>query len=499
MTPWSSGYVADVEYIPGYYRQQTPPHLALACLLGGVDGRLPGGVEHAHYLELGCGHGVGAMLVAASNPSWQVTAIDYNPAHIAAARSLAHDAQLANIAFIEADLAAFADSPQGHTLRAADVVSLHGVWSWVAPHVRAGILRLLSQTVAPGGLVHVSYNALPAWQGALGFQRLVREAGRRAGTRSDRQVTAGLQTARDLFGAQAAHLRDGGLVGKLVDGLGESPLGYLAHEYMNEHWAPCFHADVVEAFAGAKLDWAGSANLLEAFPDLTMTTGQRAVLERFDDPAMRELVKDSCLPRQLRHDVFVRGARRLSDAARDAALSDVVLTLTVSASGFDYEMDVPAGRAQLGPAFRPMVAALEQGPARIGTLLTSQEGHSNPAELAGVLVGTNQAIPVIRVGAEPDAAATRLNFAMAQRVRSVVGGEVAAGLASVALGAALPATRLDQFVYARMVAGETIADLDRWVEALSGDVAEDKLGRLREVVAHTAEQRLGAMRRAGVL
>ncbi len=378
------------------------------------------------------------------------------------------------------------------------MVSLHGVWSWVAPHVRAGIVRLLGQTVAPGGLVHVSYNALPAWQGALGFARLVREGGRRAATRSDRQAAAGLQLARDLFAAEASQLRDGKLVGKLVDGLAELPLGYLAHEYMNEHWAPCFHADVMAAFAGAKLDWAGSGSLLEAFPEMTMTAEQRAVLDRFDDPAMRELVKDACLPRQLRHDVFVRGARRLSDGARDAALSDVVLALTVSASGFDYEMDVPAGRAELGPAFRPMVAALAEGPAQVGTLLAGVDGRSNPAEVAGVLAGTNQAVPVVRGCAEADPAAMRLNLAMARRVRSLIGGEVAAGLASAALGAALPATRLDQFVYARVMAGETIADLDRWVAALSADVAEEKLARLREILVQTWEVRVPVMRRVGV-
>ena len=38
----------------------------------------------------------------------------------------------------------------------------------------------------------------------------------------------------------------------------------------------------------------------------------RPVFDRFDDPLMRELVKDICIERQLRQDVFVRGARRLS-------------------------------------------------------------------------------------------------------------------------------------------------------------------------------------------
>lgn len=499
MTPWSDGYVADVAYIPGYYRQQAAPHMALACLLGGVDPMLPGATDRAHYLELGCGQGIGALLIAASNPAWQVTAIDYNPAHIAGAVALARDAGIGNIRFIEADLATFADTPDGRALRSADVVSLHGVWSWVSPAVRIGIVRLLAQSVAPGGQVHVSYNALPAWQGGIGFQRLVREAGRRSGTRSDRQVTAGLQVARDLFDAEAANLRDGRLVSQLTEFLEQSPIGYLAHEYMNAHWAPCFHADLQEALAGAKLDWAGSANLLEAFPDLTMTAAQRAVLDRFDDPLMRELVKDMCLPRQLRHDVFVRGARRLNDAARDRALSDVVLTLTVPASGFDYQMDVPAGRAELGPAFRPMVEGLERSPATAGHLLAGQQGRSNPAELVGVLVGTNQAIPLLRPEAPNDPVAMRLNLALSARVRSVVGGEVSGGLASVALGAALPATRLDLFVYGRLGAGESITDLDRWVEMLSVDVAEDKQGRLREALIRTAEMRVPIMRRAGVL
>jgi hypothetical protein len=43
---------------------------------------------------------------------------------------------------------------------------------------------------------------------------------------------------------------------------------------------------------------------------------------------MRELVKDMCLPRGLRHDVFVRGPRRLAAGERDAALAEAVLGLT---------------------------------------------------------------------------------------------------------------------------------------------------------------------------
>ena len=72
--------------------------------------------------------------------------------------------------------------------------------------------------------------------------------------------------------------------------------------------------------------------------------------QRFDDPMLRELVKDMCLERSLRHDVFVRGARRMSPAARDAALMDVWLALNISPEEMPYEADMPAGRAALNRA-----------------------------------------------------------------------------------------------------------------------------------------------------
>ena len=94
----------------------------------------------------------------------------------------------------------------------------------------------------------------------------------------------------------------------------------------------------------AKLEWVGSASLIENFPELTLTPEQRALTQRFDDPLLRELVKDMCLDRSLRHDVFVRGARRMNPAARDAALMDVRLALNICAGG-DAIRGGDAGRA----------------------------------------------------------------------------------------------------------------------------------------------------------
>ena len=83
--------------------------MSLACLLGGVAAPMPGPDDAVSYLELGCGQGFGALVLAASNPHWKVTAIDFNPAHIAAARDWAAKAGIDNITFLEADLSTLAE------------------------------------------------------------------------------------------------------------------------------------------------------------------------------------------------------------------------------------------------------------------------------------------------------------------------------------------------------------------------------------------------------
>ena len=94
--------------------------------------------------------------------------------------------------------------------------------------------------------------------------------------------------------------------------------------------------------------------------------------QRFDDPLLRELVKDMCLDRSLRHDVFVRGARRLNPAARDAALMDVRLALNISPEEMPFEADMPAGRAALNRGFYgPITEAMAAGPRRVGDLLAA--------------------------------------------------------------------------------------------------------------------------------
>src|SRR3954453_16584368 len=170
------------------------------------------------------------------------------------------------------------------------------------------------------------------------------------------------------------------------------------------------------------------------------------------------MVKDMCLERTLRHDVFVRGARRLSAADRDAALMDVVIGLAIDPGDLPLETEMPAGRAQLNPRFYgPIGRALGQGAARAGDLLALPEiegRRNNPAELLGMLVGLDFAEVVTRPDAGPAALAQRFNRVTMQRFVQSENLSRLVGLASERVGGGVAASLLDLLVMEQLQCGQ---------------------------------------------
>lgn len=459
MHDWGSGYVTDVAYTAGYYPQQSPVHIAVAARLAGVACDLPDDDSPIHYLELGCGVGMVALTLGAANPSWRVTGVDFNPAHIATARAFARQAGIRNVEFIEADLATLFDSKEASAIPEADFVSAHGVWSWIPAGARAGMVRLLSAKTRAGGFVHLTYNALPGWQSALGMQRVMRVGGRMRHRRSDAQARAGLELVSALQKAGARHLTGDPFVEGLLKHLPASSPAYLAHEFMNGHWEPCFHADVADALSEAKLEWIGSANVLENFPELMLTPAERTVLNGFETPAERELIKDMCLTRAFRQDIFAKGPTRLAGAGAFEPLREITLALAVDPAHFSCEVQLARGSVKLSESvYSSIAAALAEKPRAVGELMSlpplEDQSEANPAEIVAVLIGSGQALPVLRPGASLGAEAKALNDLVAESFGRLDNSGGMLALASTALGAGLPMSPLELFIHRRrLVAG----------------------------------------------
>ena len=146
MSDWGGGYVTDVTYTTGWYSQQSPAILAIGSIIGGARATIPSGDDPLQVMELGCGFGFAAMALAASNPSWSVVGVDFNPAHIAGAREWAAEAGLTNVRFTRSGRFArcWEDHPEMVNLPEMDFITMHGLWSWVPFATRSGVVRLLA-------------------------------------------------------------------------------------------------------------------------------------------------------------------------------------------------------------------------------------------------------------------------------------------------------------------------------------------------------------------
>ena len=449
---WSRGYPVSEPYPAIWHSFQSPAHLRVICALMGVAWEV-GPETPLSILEVGCGTGYTSQMMAAGNPHWQVLGLDYNPAHIAEARSLAAAARLDNVRFLEADLAEL-DDPGLDQLPEFDLVTVHGVWSWVADPVREGILRLLRRRLKPGGLALVSYNALPGAANSLGLARGVRQAMLAHEGSVDGVATAARWVER-LVAAQAAHLPPTGWRHLLTGEIQGARPGYLLHEFQTEFWRPSFHADVAAALATARCDYVGSATIDENFTQMSLSPAQRELWEDAPSAAARELIFDMCVPRAFRRDLYVRGLRRVP---RDEAVDALWLASTAHTQG-EVELKGQAGTAKLPqPLVDAVRSALEQGPRQIGALRALPGcGSVTPSELVALLIGSGCALPLWRqpgTGADwaaAVAAAQRLNAVAADRLAPFGIGSGQVGLATPSLGGGLVVSPMELAV-ARLAA-----------------------------------------------
>jgi len=411
MQSWGDGYITDIEYADGFYPAQGPRQMGLAALMRGLE--TPDFDRPFAYCELGCGRGRTSLVFAALHPHGEFHAVDFHPAHIAQAEQEARAADLNNIRFHEKSFEELL-GPDAPSLPMFDVVTLHGVWSWVSPESQAAIVAFLKARLKPGGLVFVSYNSLPAWLQVSPLQRIIKELADAAPERSDVAVGHAVEMLERLSqaGVIPEPFRDA--VTKIQGQAERGQFDYLAHEYLNAHWRPLYHIDVVRALEPAKLAYAGSADLLRNFPILGLTDAQSAALSGISGDALRETLTDFCVGSAFRRDLFVRGARRLMAGVRAERVAALELVLLAP---FPEVIQLQAPDGSLWKPHTEVYAAvgeqLRAGPRKIGDLLSAPglpEGHQvGPVELAGVLVGIGLAAVHHRVDTTAVAAAERLN------------------------------------------------------------------------------------------
>jgi SAM-dependent methyltransferase len=422
---------ADVAYAVAFQPETAPPRLQVALAIADTFWR-PADRERLTVLDIGCGRGLTACLLAAANPDWDVIGLDLQPVHIAEAREVAAEAGIANARFIEADLAEFDAESAARLLPEVDVVICYGVWTWVPDAVREGILRLLKSRVKPGGVVYMGYNALPGFSDCIVLQRVLEEAARDVtGSAAERGAHA-LAALEALRAAGARYLPPAPLLDHIIAIARRNP-AYMVHEWLTAFWRPVFHADLARDLARAGLDYGGSARPEQSVAEFNLDSTKRAAIAAAPPGFSAETLADTFVERRFRADIFVRGRRR----GGHALLADLPLVMASDPAAANIQLRTRAANATLLPAqSAAIIDRLATGPATIGELAALPETRDlSSVELALLLVQSGFAHPLWR---DPAAGAAR---ARAARCNSVVlrrFGDESASI-NAPLGAVVPA------------------------------------------------------------
>ncbi len=368
MTRDPGGYVTDIPYLRDFKAMLAPAwldHVALVCGVEPPDRR-----DGFAWCELGCGQGVTANILAATHPRGAFRGIDLMPAHIDHARRLAAEAGVANLRLDLGDFAAASDLD----LPPFDYIVAHGVYSWIDAAGQAALRGFIDRHLKPGGLVYISYNALPGWGRDLPFQRLVRDLARTLPGDGAAGFAAAAAIAGALADAGAPALLTSATLADLKARPQDYAPAYLVHEFMHAGWRPLYVTEMRPQLAAIGLAPVGSATLIENFDALLFGDAGRAILHEIADPDARELVRDFLLDQRLRCDVFDRGNRRLDPAERARRLLAGSYALARPAATIGYSLKTLAGKRDYDTATaRAIVAALAAGPRPADALIPAPD------------------------------------------------------------------------------------------------------------------------------
>ncbi len=362
------GYNAQSSYVPTYRSEYAPLQLRFAALAGGVLTHPP---AQFRYLELGCGQGYGVCVLAALYPQAQFFGVDMMAEHIEAAQKLSRDIGLVNATFeitsfrsMLERLGDFADM---------DYVVLHGVYSWIDDDNRALLADILRGIVKPGGMVYISYNAMPGGAGTVAVQQLVMEhlrqnAAESGATAAQSAMTHALALADAGAGFFQAHPHTLERT-KQVARFGGN---YVAHEFAHPQWAVLPFGAVARAMQGCGLVYAGPAHWRFSLADLGLTPSLLEQVAAAQDPVWRETLIGYALNTQFRADVFVRDPQPSTAEERQRVMREtpVMLFMENHLAERMFVQDWGLPRA----ACTQWLQRLAQGPVSIGELYDTLGG-----------------------------------------------------------------------------------------------------------------------------
>ncbi|MDM8191511.1 methyltransferase domain-containing protein [Pseudomonas koreensis] len=439
---WNEGYFTDEGYTYSYSREINPVFLRYCLLLRGFATLESNDGVHC---ELGFGQGVSINIHATANPG-SFVGTDFHPGMAAHAIDLAtaanNGARLYDDSFEQ--LLARNDLPQ------FDSISLHGIWTWVSRDNQKLIVEFARRHLKPGGMLYVSYNCFPGWSPSAPLRNLfsLHDRFANASARSDERIDAALEFSEALLAANPKYAAAAPSLGARLQSIKGQDRHYVAHEYFNRDWNCMYFADMVDALAPAKLDYATTAVPLDSIDPLNLSAEGMDFLETIEHPIMREQARDYFVNQHFRRDLYVRGATRLSAAERRARMLHSRFALLQSWETVAGSVTGPAGEATLqaeiyGPVLDALAAQNYAAKSMRQLLSETAMAYDDLEQALAVLIGMGAVAPCQSEAAESQVSGrcAALNLQLCKR--SLYGANIQT-LASPVTGGGVTVSRFQQ-------------------------------------------------------
>jgi SAM-dependent methyltransferase len=373
----STEYVNDVPYVRHFIGDLSPARLRLVAALNGVAPPpflgATGAAHELDYCELGCAHGDTLAALAASYPQGRFLGVDISAAHIASAKKLARDGGLENIGFLERDFADLIEEDIGEF----DIIVAYGLLTWVSPEKRKALLDFARAKLKPGGLLYVSYNAMPGWASVEPLRQLLLSPIAPAGGAPDsslERARRGVDFARAMETGGAEYFAKNPAASEMLATMTKAGLPYVIHEYLHEHWTPMYFARVAWEMAEQGLHFVGVSPVFLNFRDTAIPASLDAVFAAVTDRATFESLKDFAVNEFFRRDVYVKGNAPRSADVTNAYLASTPWGSLASALPDDRKVTLHHRTLELdAPIFEPLFSAIAERATTLDALATRPE------------------------------------------------------------------------------------------------------------------------------
>jgi len=388
-------------------------------------------------------------------------------------------------------------------LPAMDFICLHGIYSWISPRNRQVIVHFIDRHLKPGGVVYVSYNALPGWAAAAPMRELMRLYGERMCGPSVpmlAKVKAAIDFLGDLKGRNMLYFQSLPNLDKRIERLNAGNPNYVAHEYLNREWHPQYFFEVAEEMSAARLTYACPGQLVEHIDVAMLPKAVIEHLKQVPDVILKETLRDFYLNQQFRRDLFTRGAARLLPEENLNRLLDQRWILITAPESIQFKLTVGSGEITLDEAaHKPVVEALADGPLNGRALMERPAvgalGQNRLVQALVLLTAAGYLQPMVpKSVAEPAIATTeRFNAAVISQADDSELGYIACPLTGQAVGRArIGMMHMD--IYRSGVREEDAMAAEMWkrlskrgqrmvTDGKTLETAEENLRHLRELAA----------------